>query len=66
MEDATYQMALMFQKEFFFKYSFRKSIFDLDKQISETMQSIIEVGHIRIIPAKFGRNPTSSLGGDIL
>ena len=31
-----------------------------------TILTIIKVGHIRIIPAKFGQNPTSSLGGDVI
>ena len=29
------------------------------------MYNFIKEGHIRIIPAKFGKNPASSLGGDV-
>ena len=46
------------------KFSSRKSIFslcDLDMQQTETKE-----GHIRIIPAKVGKYPDSSLGGDVL
>ena len=31
-----------------------------------TIWTIIKEGHIRNIPAKFGQNPTSSLGGDVI
>ena len=46
-----------------------KSIFslcDLDMQWTGTIWTIIKEGHIRIIHAKFGKNPASSLGGDVL
>ena len=35
-------------------------------QRTQTIWTIIKEGHIRIIPAKFGQNPTSSLGGDVI
>ena len=33
-------------------------------QWTGTTWTIIKEGHIRIIPAKFGKNPAGSLGGD--
>ena len=47
----------------------RKSIFglcDLDLQRPEPFEQLYKEGHIRIIPAKFGQNPTSNLGGDVI
>ena len=35
-------------------------------QLTGTISTIIIEGYIRIIPAKFGQNPASSLGGGIL
>ena len=44
-----------------------KSIFNLcDLDMQQAIWTIIKEGHIRIIPAKFGQNPTSSLGGDVI
>ena len=37
------------------------SLCDLDMQQTITIWTIIKHGHIRIIPAKFGQNPASSL-----
>ena len=51
-----------------FKFSSQKSIFslcDLEMQWMGTIWTIIKEGHIRIISAKFGKNPASSLG-DVL
>ena len=38
---------------------------DLDMQRTITISTIIKEGHVRIIHAKFGKNPGSSLG-DVL
>ena len=57
-----------FRQEDFLKFSSQKSIFslcDLDMQQTIAISTIIKDGHIRIIPAKFGQNPASSLG-DVL
>ena len=35
-------------------------------QWTGTIWTIIIEGHIRIFPAKFGQNPTSSLGGEVI
>ena len=35
-------------------------------QWTGTIWTIIKEGHMRIIPAKFGQYPASSLGGDVL
>ena len=42
------------------------SLFGLDMQRTSTIWTIIKKGHIRINPAKFGQNPASSLGGDVI
>ena len=42
------------------------SLCDLDMQQTETVWTIIKEVYIRIIPAKFGQNPASCLGGDVL
>ena len=34
-------------------------------QQTGNIRTIIKEGHIRIISAKFGHNPTSSLGGEV-
>ena len=40
---------------------------DLDMQLTEAIRTISKKeGHKRIIPTKFGQNPSSSLGGDVL
>ena len=49
-------------------FSSQKLIFslcDVDMQQTGTICIIIKEGHIRIIPAKFGQSPASSLG-DVL
>ena len=35
-------------------------------QQTGTIWTILKEGHIRFISAKFGQNPASSLGGDVL
>ena len=35
-------------------------------QLTKTIRTIITEGHTRIILAKFGKNPASSLGGDVI
>ena len=35
-------------------------------QWTRTIGTILKEGHIRIIPTKFGQNPASSLGGDVV
>ena len=35
-------------------------------QWTGTIWTFIKEGHIRIIPAKFGKNQAGSLGGDVL
>ena len=50
------------------KFSSWKSSFSLcvlHMQWTGTIWTIIKESHIRIIPAKFGQNPESSLGGDV-
>ena len=50
------------------KFSSQKSIFslcDLNMQCTINILPIIKEGHIRINPAKFDKNPASSLG-DVL
>ena len=69
--DAAYQISrlLWFQTRRFLKFSSRKCSFsmcDLDMQQTRTICTIIEAGHTRIIPAKFGKNQVNSLGGDVL
>ena len=71
--DATYQIsrlqAVWFQTRRFLKFSSWKSIFSLcdrSMQWTRTIWTISKEGHIWIIPAKFGQNPASSLGGDVL
>ena len=39
---------------------------DLDMQRTKSSLTTIDQGHIRTNPAKFGINPVSSLGGDVL
>ena len=39
---------------------------DLDMEQTGTICIIIKEGHIRIISAKFGENPVTSLGDDVL
>ena len=41
-------------------------LYDLDMERTETIWTIIKEGYIRIIPVKFGQNPASSLGRDVL
>ena len=51
-------------KNFILKICF--SLCDLDIQRTKSILTIIDKGHIRTIPAKFGKNPASSLGEDVL
>ena len=53
-----------FRQGFILKIYF--SLYDLDMQRTGTICSFIKEGHIRIILAKFGQNPASSLGKDVL
>ena len=56
-------------RERFLKFSSWKSIFslcDLDMQWTAIIWTIFKQGHIRMIPTKFGLNPASCLGGDVL
>ena len=46
--DTTYQMTLMFQKEDFLSFHFKNLFLTYIMQITETIQTINEVGHIRI------------------
>ena len=39
---------------------------DLDMQRTKSILTFIDKGHIRTIPAKFGKNPARSLGEDVL
>ena len=71
--DATYQISKLYapwlQRRRFLKFSSWKSIFSLCDLVmlwTRTIWTIFKEGHIRIIPTKFGQNPASSLGGDIL
>ena len=73
LDGATYQIsrlyALWFQTRRFLKFSSWKSIFslcDLDMKRTITIWTVIKDDHIRLIPAKFGKNPDGSLGGDVL
>ena len=63
MLDNKYQgsMPCGFRQEDFLKFSSGKSIFslcDLDMQRTRTILTVIKEGHIRIIPAKFGKIQT--------
>ena len=51
-------------KIFILKISF--SPCDLDMQWTKSILTFIDKGFIRTIPAKFGKNPASSLGEDVL
>ena len=47
----------------------KKSIFsscDLDMQWTRTIWTTLEEDHPKIIPVKFGQNPISGLGGDVV
>ena len=50
----------------FSSYKIYFSLCDLDMQRTWTIWKIIKEGYISIIPVKFGQNPTSSLGGDVI
>ena len=66
--DASYQISRL-QTRRFLKFPSRKSIFslcDLDMKRTRTIWATIKEGHKRIIPAKFGPNPASNFGGDVL
>ena len=73
MYEATYQIsktwAFWFQTRRFFKFSVKKSIFsscDLDVQWTGTIWTALKEDQLRIIPVKFGQNPVSDLGGDVV
>ena len=42
------------------------SSFDLDMQWTETIWTTLKEDQTRIIPVKFGQNPISGLGGDVV
>ena len=53
----------------FFKFLVKKSIFsscDLDMQRTGTIWTTLKEDQPRIIPVKFGQNPISGLGGDVV
>ena len=53
----------------FFKFLVKKSIFsscDLDMQWTGTIWTTMKEDQPRIIPVKFGQNPISGLGGDVV
>ena len=53
----------------FFKFLVKKSIFsscDLDMQWTRTIWTTLKEDQPRIIPVKFGQNPISGLGGDVV
>ena len=58
---------LLFQtRRFFFKFSYRKSIFSLcDLDMQQTRTIFVE-GHPRIISAKLFQNWTKGLGGVVI
>ena len=56
-------------KKIFFKFLVKKSIIsscDLDMQWTETIWIILKEDQPRIIPVKFGQNPISGLGWDVV
>ena len=56
-------------KKIFYKFLVKKSIFsscDPDMQWTGTIWTILKVDQPRIIPVKFGQNPISGLGGDVV
>ena len=68
LDDSTYPKSRL-KALWFLKLLSRKSIFslcDLDMQQTKTIDQLLNRAIIRIIPAKFGQNPTSSLRGDFL
>ena len=67
--DARYQIsrlnALWFQTKRCLTFSFRKSVWPR-YATNRSNRTLIKEGQIRIIPAQFGQNPGSSLGGELL
>ena len=58
-----------FWQEDFFKFLVKKSNFsswDLDMQWTGTIWTTLKEDLPRIIPVKFGQNPISGLGGDVV
>ena len=56
-------------KQEYFKISIVKLVLapcDLNMQRTKSILTSIDIGHIRTILAKFGKNPASSLGEDVL
>ena len=56
-------------KKIFFKFLVKKSIFrscDPDMQWTGTIWTTLKEDQPRIIPVKFGQNPISGLGGDVV
>ena len=62
MYTENYNRLLYFPKKKWKSLKIYFSLCDLDMQWTHTIWTIIKEGHIRIVLAKFGQNPTRSLG----
>ena len=62
-------LCLVVSEEKIFKVFILKiyfSLCDLDMEWTKIIWTILKEGHIRIISSKFGQNPASSLGRDVI